>query len=138
MKLAESITNAGGITLMPAGIRLTPMFIARIKKWNIEELDVLVERKRETNSVRRPSGQAKQSPLAARGGAVDETLTAEQQEFARSVAVDVSRAFVNVKNNPLMMQLRAVAIKRLVMHGPNGIVNVIRSHQEEPQNGGTD
>ena len=127
MKLAEPITNASGVTLMPAGIRLTPMFIARIKKWNIESLDVLVEKQRSGSTTQRLNNQSSGSLPAQTPVYEDEnTLTAEQEAFARSVALEISRPFVNVKDNPLMMQLRAVVIKRVVADGPKGVVNVLR------------
>lgn len=124
MRLAEPITNANGIALMPSGIRLTPMFIARIKKWNIKTLEVIVE-----------EGGGKQAPADvtvspteedAAEAEEDSGFSAEQEEFARSVAGEVAKRFVNVKNNPLMVQLRAVVIRRLVLHGPDGIVNILR------------
>lgn len=130
MKLAEPITNASGITLMPAGIRLTPMFIARIKKWNIDALDVLVEKKRQdTDSIPAPAapgGPAQAGRPAVRPQEQEITLTAEQEQFARSVAAEVSRAYVNMRSNPLMMMLRAVTIKRLVMAGPDSVINALR------------
>lgn len=131
MKLAKPITNANGSTLMPAGIRLTPMFIARIKKWNIESLDVLIDEKESQPEATSESARIKAA--AARGsGDDDEELSEEQLEFARGVAAEVSARFVNVRDNPLMMQLRAVVIKRLVMHGPDGVVNVLRQWQTPP------
>lgn len=143
MKLAEPITNPAGITLMPAGIRLTPMFIARIKKWNVQELDVFVEKPRDT-SLRTSKPAAPKptevKPAAPQGGkppapAVEQenTLTAEEEEFARATTVEISRPFINVKNNPIMMQLRAVVIRRLVMHGRDGAVNVLRRGPQQPE-----
>lgn len=131
MKLAEPITNASGITLMPAGIRLTPMFIARIKKWNIGSLDVFVEKKQPDDESARPvqrSGTSIRTGRSRNGQAAEQemTLTEEQEQFARSVASEVSRAFVNMRNNPLMMMMRAVTIKRLVMAGPDAAINLLR------------
>ncbi len=121
MKLAEPITNAAGITLMPAGIRLTPMFIIRLKKWNIVMVDVFTDspaENRSETSVTRVKRRA--------SGTTSATLTAEQSEFARLVAGDVSKWFVNVRENPLMMQLRNIVIKRLVAHGKTGMINLMR------------
>ena len=135
MKLAEPITNSAGITLMPAGIRLTPMFIARIKKWNIDTLEVLVDKMR-TDAVeeiepRRTTAIRPHTPTGVRdrsgaGAGGDGALSESQEEFARSVATDVSKIFLNVRQNPLMMQLRAIVIKRLVVKGPDSVVNSLR------------
>lgn len=134
MKLAEPITNAGGITLMPAGIRLTPMFIARIKKWNIDTLEVLVDKvrtdqpeesgTRKTTTIK-PRGQTSARTRPASGGGED-ALSTEEEQFARSVASDVSKAFINVRRDPLMMQLRTIVIKRLVALGPDSVLNSLR------------
>ena len=128
MKLAEPITNASGVTLMPAGIRLTPMFIARIRKWNIDALDVLLEKRRTDTAAARgamvqKTGQAAQAADPAGEG---EAPVAAQEDFARATALEISRPFVNVKSNSLMMQLRASVIKALVLHGANGVVNILR------------
>ncbi len=127
MKLAEPITNAGGITLMPAGIRLTPMFIARIKKWNMDAVEVFVDKIHADAPDETAPGKtavlAKSSVRAQKDdGAVSESL----EQFARAVATDVAKVFVNVRDNPLMMQLRAIAIRRLVGAGPEAAVNSLR------------
>lgn len=148
MKLAEPITTPAGITLMPAGIRLTPMFLVRIKKWNVEELDVFVERSAtsssrrkkklsETQTQTKPAAQdsTRRTSSDTKTGAGKKTaprpsdtrtLTAAEEEFARSTAAEISRAFVNVKQNPTMMLLRVAVIKRLIMHGRDGVVNILR------------
>ncbi|MCC8190501.1 MAG: hypothetical protein LIP77_07690 [Planctomycetes bacterium] len=122
MKLAEPITNASGVTLMPAGIRLTPMFIVRLKKWNIETLEVFVEANRKSST----NTQIPQQAVARAQTTVRTTMTAEQEQFARTVATEVSRWFLNVRDNPLMMQLRASAVRRLVNAGPDGMINILR------------
>lgn len=128
MKLAEPITNSAGITLMPAGIRLTPMFIIRLKKWNIESVQVLIDAPQDKQERQeQPEQPEPRSPTrAVRAATGSNALSAEQETFARSVAEEVARCFVNLKDNPLMMQLRNVAIKRLVLHGQNGMLNVMR------------
>ncbi len=131
MKLAEPITNAGGSTLMPAGVRLTPMFLARLKKWNIDSVEVFVEiihgdppgdspvgadgapRPRHTTSIRK-----QRSGDGATAGA--------QEQFARSVAAEVARVFTNVRENPLMTQLGNIVIKRLVDKGPDSSITALR------------
>lgn len=135
MKLAEPITNASGLTLMPAGIRLTPMFIARLQKWNIEAIDVIADK---TDDARPPAGETTVTPKPrTRNEDGEYTITAEQEAFARAIATEISRNFVNVHDNPLMMQLRASAIKRLILHGPDGIINVLRRPQVQMAEEGT-
>ncbi len=124
MKLAEPITNSAGVTLMPAGIRLTPMFINRLQKWNVESLEVFVEKERE--SVSSPPTRVLKS-RSATSVAID--LAAGQEEFARNIALEVSRRFANVKDNPLMMDLRVIVVKRLIGHGEDGFLNRLRLPQ---------
>lgn len=128
MTLAEPITNAGGVTLMPAGIRLTPMFIARIRKWNIETLDVFPEKPRSPDTaVRlRSSTSVRLRAAAAARPPPPPPQSEEAVEFARATALEISRPFVGVKSNALMMALRAAVIKKLVRHGKNGVVNILR------------
>ncbi|MDR1744861.1 MAG: hypothetical protein LBS30_03815, partial [Planctomycetota bacterium] len=64
-----------------------------------------------------------------------EELSGEREEFARAIAVEISRPFVNVKSNPLMMQLRASVIRKLVLHGKNGAVNIMRRPSAPPPAG---
>lgn len=123
MRLAQAITNSAGVTLMPADIRLTPMFILRLKKWNVETVEVYSERPRHTTRISAPAAGA---PAGAASAATAPNMTAEQEQFARAIATEVSRWFVNVRDNPLMMMLRLSAIKRLVAHGPHGLLNLMR------------
>jgi hypothetical protein len=135
MKLGEPIIGANGVTLMPSGIRLTPMFIARIRKGNIARINVYVDKRPDdaTDVEETPGHDRNESghaPAGSGGGRPRHDtavrLSRDQQDFIRSVATEVSRVFVNVMENPLMAQLRAATIKRLVMHGPDGVVNRMR------------
>lgn len=131
MKLAEAVTNAAGVTLMPAGIRLTPMFINRLKKWNIASLSVFVDRvrtgKTDVTPVQRASAPAASAPATA--------AMPQPDEFARQIAREVAGWFINLRDNPLMMQLRNTAIKRLVAHGKNGMINVMRKAARDESGG---
>ena len=129
MKLAEPIVNSSGMTLMPTGIRITPLFISRLKKWNIQTVEVFVED---------ADGTSKDGRQRREASSTREILTAEQEEFARSIAVEVSSWFANVRGNPLMIQLRNTAIKRLVQHGPEGQLNIMRhaAAQKEAEGNG--
>ncbi len=120
MKLAEPIANASGITLMPAGIRLTPMFIVRLQKWNIDTIEVFLDRPKE------PASSAPNQPRMARSSTSPNSLSAAHGEFAREIIEEVNVWFSNVRENPLMMVLRGIAIKRLVAHGRTGIINAMR------------
>ena len=131
MKLAEPITNSSGVTLMPAGIRLTPMFIARIKKWNIEALDVIVEKKKDIVVAAAADEVAGAKPR--KDTKTPETLSAAQEEFARAIVREVSAPFINVRDNEIMMLLRASVIKRLIQHGRKGIVNQLRRPPGAPE-----
>ncbi len=131
MRLAEPITNAAGITLMPVGLRLTPMFIARIKKWNIETLAVTPDAARgetadDALSHRRFSGKTTAVMTRDADDDSDKPLPPSKEQFARAVTAEVSRTFVNARKNPLMMQLRAIVIRRIVQKGPDAPVNRLR------------
>lgn len=123
MKLAEAVVNSAGVTLMPAGIRLTPIMINHLKKWGVASLEVLVEK----TSVTRKGESGTTKRVAAAGTGVG--LTAEQEEFARAIASEVAGWFVNVRENPLMVQLRNVVIRKLIAHGRDGMINVMRRNE---------
>jgi hypothetical protein len=126
MILAEDIANASGVTLMPSGIRLTPMFINRLAKWGVETLLVDVPRAE-------ASGEAEQKPPGTAGSrvftgkSVRMPSTPEQEEFVKKVAREVSVWFQNVHEDPLMMQLRVIAIRKLVSLGPDSLLNQLRA-----------
>jgi hypothetical protein len=124
MKLAEPIANAGGVTLMPSGIRLTPMFISRIKKWNIDTICVFLDKTKvesHATSVRTSS-----SSTVHRRKTEDGVVPEAQEQFARAVATEVARIFVDVRDNELMMRLRALVIRRLVAKGPDSSIHSLR------------
>lgn len=120
MRLAENITNGAGMTLMPSGVRLTPMFISRLEKWSIASVYVLEE---ETQAE---APQPRTVAAAAVAMAARPDATQEQQEFARATALAVATWFSNLKEDPLMMQLRNIAIRKLVSDGPDGMLNKLR------------
>ena len=120
MHLAEAITDAGGVTLIPAGIRLTPMFISRISKWGLTRLEIRAEDAPAKGAVPKPAANA--APPAPAAGKPPPEL----EEFVRGVAGEVSGWFVNVKDNPLMARLRVAAIRGLVAHGKTGWLNLAR------------
>ena len=118
MKLAESIANSAGITLMPVGVRLTPMFIAKLSKWGIEEVDIQVD-------VEEYIPKAKSHSTNTGITALSNT-SAEQREFVESVSIDIAETFANAADNPLMLQLRRIVLKKRVADGPNGLLASFR------------
>lgn len=155
MKLGKAIVNRNGLTIMPVGTRLTPMYIDRIRKWKIERLEIIKEsvheaeiahKKKATARFKTNSDTLSDQETAALSAASDNANSAPTTvqpgkqpdlDFVRSVASAISPAFANVKQNPLMMQLRTIVIKRLVMHGPEGLLNVMRNSGKTPEKGPT-
>lgn len=119
MKLAKAVANAQGVTLMPAGIRLTPMFIARMQKWGLTELDVMVE---EAPEAVQSEAEAAMQQLAASHAEASQ----EKRDFMRRIATEVAQRFTSVEDSPLMQQCRTMFVKKLIDHGPTGIVNRLR------------
>lgn len=123
MKLAENITNDKGVTMMPSGVRLTPLFISRLDKWKIDSVFVHIE---EQEPAAKEDIPADKSPAAVMSIPDRPNASAEQQEFLKSVIFDVGTWFSNVKDNPLMLQLRSIAVKKLVADGPKGKLKAFR------------
>ncbi len=129
MRLAEPIRNAAGVTLMPAGIRLAPMFISRLKKWNITEVTVLLDAKPETGpTTQLGSGPEPGTKAVGRPStrAMAAAVGKEEDDFARDVMRDLNKRFANVQDNPLMVTLRDVAARKLISLGPDSYVNIVR------------
>lgn len=113
MRLAKPLLDSGGATLLPAGIRLTPIFASRIRKWGITAIEV---ESRETRAALSPSGRSIASiPAAAPAPELEKNPLAEQ------IAREVESRFVNVADDALMMRLRDIAIRRLVAAGRKGV-----------------
>ena len=124
MKLGENITNELGVTLMPMGIRLTPMFISRLAKWNVESVMVLVEDQEEDEEKQLQPSNKKNSTNPLVAAKVDTSV--EQQEFIKEVSQEVGIWFSDIKDHPLMMQLRSIALKKLVADGRRGRLRALR------------
>lgn len=114
MKLTKPVVNASGMVLMPEGIRLTPIFIDRLKKWGVQTVDIVTEKE--------------EAPAAASQGRVSgpTRVTEVDRDFAQRVAEDVAKRFVYCKDNPLMAQLRVIVARQLFYHGSRGMLNVMR------------
>lgn len=127
MKLIKPVTNASGMVLMPEGIRLTPIFIDRLKKWGVQTVEVMTEK---DESPAAPVPQAD-----ARASGPTRILEADRG-FAQRITGDVAKRFVLCKDYPLMMQLRTIVAKHLFQHGPKGMLNTIRfDSAAEPRDG---
>lgn len=123
MILAEDIANAAGVTLMPKGIRLTPMFISRLAKWDVKTIEVTLPEQEAEEPAPAHESSGSRTIHAAQAG---QAITPEQEEFVKSVTREVSSWFQNLRDDPLMMQLRVLAIKKLVSIGPNAMLNQLR------------
>lgn len=130
MRLAEPIRNSSGVTLMPAGTRLAPMFIDRLKKWYVSEVTVAVEDKSGSTTHLR-SGSTSTS---ISGRYPTRTVTSmdgkETDEFSLGIIRDLNRRFANVQDNPLMVILRDIAARKLIALGPDSFLNLV--HQIAP------
>ncbi|MDR1612947.1 MAG: hypothetical protein LBT97_09215 [Planctomycetota bacterium] len=124
MILAEDIANAAGPALISKGIRLTPMFISRLRKWGFETIDVFLP-EQESGKQNGTPGSGGSRVIAGQVGR--SAVTPEQEEFVKSVTRDVSIWFQNLREDPLMMQLRVLAIKKLIAIGPDAMLNQLRT-----------
>lgn len=123
MRLAEKITNSSGITVIPSGVRLTPLFINRLTKWGIESVDVSVDETTVTEkSVALKHGTTTNIAINAKTG-----NNVALQEFARDITTEITTRFKNVADDELMMRLRSIALKKLIADGPSGKLNRLRS-----------
>ena len=110
MILVQDVMDKDGRVLIPQGVRLTPMYLSRLLKWGVANLVI-----EETAPAAPPEPNA--MPMPTRQA----NATQEQQVFAQAVATAIQARFAMVENDPLMMQLRSVALRQLLALGPNGI-----------------
>ncbi|MDR1533522.1 MAG: hypothetical protein LBU64_00255 [Planctomycetota bacterium] len=121
MKLAEPLVNSEGTILMPAGIRMTPIFVNRLKKWGFGSIKVEVE-----------NDSASVSPG---GGAIEaesyrNTMTPEEIRFADYVRAEMSSRFQNMVDNPVMSSLCGVVTRLIINNGSKGVLNSLRDASE--------
>lgn len=116
MRLTKPVTNASGMVLMPEGVRLTPIFIDRLKKWGVQTLEITSDTEASDIPVAAPAVGFAASPVDDAG----------RKAFAEELARDVARRFGTVATIPIMAQLRAIVGKQLFEHGPNGMLNRMR------------
>lgn len=123
MRLAEKITNSSGITVIPSGVRLTPLFINRLTKWGLESVDVVVDDTTVTDkSSALKHGTTTNIAINTKTGS-----SAALQEFAKDITVEVTNRFKNLADDELMMRLRSIVLKKLIADGPNGKLNRLRT-----------
>ena len=123
LRLAEKITNSSGITVIPFGVRLTPLFINRLAKWGIDSVDVIVSETTVTeSSVTLKHGTTTNIAINAKTG-----NSVALQEFARDVTAEVTLRFKNLQDDELMMRLRSIALKKLIADGPHCKLNRLRT-----------
>lgn len=123
MRLAEKITNSSGITVIPSGVRLTPLFINRLTKWGIENVEVVVDDT--TVTVRSAAFKHGTTTNVAINAKVGSSVAL--QEFARDINMEVTNRFKNLTDDELMMRLRSIVLKKLIADGPNGKLNRLRN-----------
>ncbi len=123
MRLAEKITNSSGITVIPSGVRLTPLFINRLAKWGIESVEISIDETTVTEkSVALKHGTTTNIAINTKTG-----NSVQLQEFVRDITSEITTRFKNLANDELMMRLRSIALKKLVSDGPNGKLNRLRN-----------
>ncbi len=112
MLLGQEILDAKGRVVVQNGARLTPMYIKRLEKWGVDE--VLIEEEEATSGEtveKRPS----------EGKSLLENASSEDREFMRRVALAAQERFSNIKDNPVMDELKRLAIRHLVMSGRGAV-----------------
>jgi len=106
MIVAQSLLDNAGRTILQEGGRLTPMIIGRLEKWGITAVTI-----RGDDTAEMPKAAA--SP----GATLLENATADDREFMRGVAMGVQERFQNVDGNPVMDDLKRIALQQIVLKG---------------------
>ena len=110
MILAQQILDENGRVIMQEGARLTPMYIHRLGKFGIHSVAI---------EVAEPAAPA---PAEGGGGAqAARSVTAEDREFMRRIAERVQERFADVADNPLMAELKRLAVRHLILAGPGAV-----------------
>ncbi|MDR2391777.1 MAG: hypothetical protein LBE84_08885 [Planctomycetota bacterium] len=124
MRLAKSLLDPGGNTLLPAGIRLTPIFASRIRKWGIAAIEV---ESHDTRAALSPNDRTVvPSPEAAPDPGPERNPLAEQ------IVGEVDERFINVAGDALMMKLRGIVIRRLLTDGGKGVSALVQGQKKGP------
>ena len=97
MTLAEPISDRAGRVIVAAGMKLSPVVISRLGKWNVEAVTVEVEE----TSVHRPVGGGESAPAGEETAEISARMARLECVFARA------------GENPVMVALHELARKHL-------------------------
>jgi hypothetical protein len=106
MILAQAVDDDHGRTIMPQGARLTPMHIKRLQKWGLESVLVAEDE----------AGDPESSSVVA-AQEVIESASGEERESMRRIAEEVQQRFRDADDDPVMAELKRLAVRHLVLHG---------------------
>jgi len=104
MTLAEPISDRTGRVIVAAGMKLSPVVISRLGKWNVASVTVEVEE----TSVHAPVGGG-EAAGAADGAAPS---TSESAEISERM-IRLEHVFARAGENPVMVALHELARKHL-------------------------
>ncbi len=110
MIVAQTILDNAGRTILQEGGRLTPLIISRLEKWGVTTVVIKTD---DSGVMAKPQAAA---------AAVDAASASEaDREFMRQVAEAAIERFRNVENDPLMLELRKLAVAHLVRNGRGAV-----------------
>ncbi|MCX7935457.1 MAG: hypothetical protein N3A66_09395 [Planctomycetota bacterium] len=110
MVVAQTILDNSGRTILQEGGRLTPMIIGRLEKWGVT-----------TVVIKTDDSGVMAKPQAAGTGVAAAAASEADREFMRKVAEQAIERFRNVENDPLMLELRKLAVAHLVRSGRGAV-----------------
>lgn len=118
MLLVQAILDDKGRTIVPAEARLTPAHVKRLERWGIQE--IVIDQESNTSVINRADASARKEAAAT------SATTEEAREKMRCVAEAVQSRFQNISDNPLMDELKRLAVRHLVMNSEKGQIPGIR------------
>lgn len=110
MTTAEAVHDQKGRVIIPAGARLTPMHIKGLHKWGVDSVAIQSAEESGGGETTEPSGK---NVLA--------TGSAEEQEFMRRVALEVTQKFANLEDSKFNQSFKKLAVKHLVLGGRGAV-----------------
>ena len=124
MLLAKPLLDSRGGILLPAGIRLTPIFASRIRKWGIAVIEV---ESHDTRVALSPNDRTIVPPPEAAPAPEP-----ERDPLAEQFVGEVDERFINVADNALMMTLRGIVIRRLLADGGKRVSALAQGQKKGP------